>query len=261
MNFRRYPLSRCLICKWWFYFALLAPIRPLSSSAQSSPQLEPLTPAQLWQRLEFRITNVPAVANPFDPNLIRLDATFTLPSGRMMTVPGFWYQAYQRAITSGSEAVTATGSPEWRIRFTPPEPGAYSVSLMIQTNGQISGTATATTNFTVALAASPKRFGYVRSAANREYFETTDGQPLRLIGENVAWPGGRGTYDYDGWFASMQAAGENYARIWMCPWWLGLETDANSLTHYRLDHAWQLDYCPNRYSHQLAAWKLRRSMV
>jgi hypothetical protein len=39
---------------------------------------------------EFAIVNVPTAANPFDPDNIRLDATFTLPSGRLMVVPAFW---------------------------------------------------------------------------------------------------------------------------------------------------------------------------
>ncbi len=63
-----------------------------------------------------------------------------------------------------------------------------------------------------------------------------------MTGENVCWHGARGTYDYDDWFCAMQAAGENYARLWMCPWAFGVETDANSLNRYRLDRAWQLDY-------------------
>ena len=40
----------------------------------------------------------------------------------------------------------------------------------------------------------------------------------------------------------MQSAGENYARIWMCPWEFGIEATANSRTNYRLRPAWQLDY-------------------
>jgi hypothetical protein len=88
----------------------------------------------------------------------------------------------------------------------------------------------------------PAGSGYAKLGPGGQYLQTSDGQPLRLIGENVCWPGSRGTYDYDDWFNAMQAAGENYARIWMCPWAFGIETDANSLTHYRLDRAWQLDY-------------------
>jgi hypothetical protein len=228
-------------CGWRCSVTLLACLAAIPTSAQSPPPIEQLTSAALWQRLEFRINNVPAVTNPFDPDIIRLDAAFTLPSGQKISVPGFWYQGYQRGISGGSESLTTIGRSEWRVRFVPPEPGSYSISITIRTNGFISSAA-AETNFTVAALNPTNRFGYVRTASSGQYFETADGRPLGLIGENIGWPGGRGTYDYDSWFAALQAAGENYARVWMCPWWLGLETDANSLTHYRLDRAWQLDY-------------------
>jgi hypothetical protein len=50
--------------------------------AQSTPQIIQLNDGQLWQRVEFRITNVPAASNPFDPDIIRVDAAFALPSER-----------------------------------------------------------------------------------------------------------------------------------------------------------------------------------
>ena len=215
--------------------------KPPPAGTPTGPQISLLTPAQTWQRLEFRISNVPSATNQFDPDLIRLDAAITLPSGRTMVVPGFWYQAYQRSLSGGYEHLTAAGSAEWRVRFTPPEPGTYNLSLTIRTNGQVAGGAV-TTNF-IATAATPLgRTGYVRIGASKAYFETGDGQALRLIGENVCWPGNRGTYDYDTWFPALQAAGGNYARLWMCPWAFGLEADQNSLNRYHLDSAWQLDY-------------------
>lgn len=74
-------------------------------------------------------------------------------------------------------------------------------------------------------------------------FETSDGHPLRLIGENVDWiTTGLGTYQYDSWFPHMAAAGENYARLMMTPWSFGMETTTNTLTNYPLGPAWQLDY-------------------
>ncbi len=212
-----------------------------SLQAQSTPQLAPVVTPQLWQRAEFRVTGLPAVTNPFDPQVIQVDATFRSPSGRMATAPAFWYQAYQRALSGGSESLSTSGSPEWRVRFTPPEPGSYSVSASVLTNGQFCSTAPEIV-FQVASNALPARTGYARRAGSGQLFETGDGQALRLIGENACWPGSRGTYDYDTWFPAMQSAGENYARLWMCPWAFGIEADANSLTRYRLDRAWQLDY-------------------
>jgi hypothetical protein len=229
----------CCSRDWLVRIALLIGLGSSSVWSQTSPQLNQVSPAQLWQRLEFRIDNVPVVANPFDPDSIRVDARFSLPSGRSIMAPAFWFQDYQRSMVGGSESLAVSGSSGWRLRFVPSESGVYSLDLTIQTNGH--NYATVGTNFFVA-PQSLERFGYVRVAAGGQYFQTDDGRALPLIGENVGWPGAPGTYDYDSWFSALQQAGENYARVWMCPWWLGLETDRGSLNHYRLDRAWQLDY-------------------
>jgi hypothetical protein len=219
---------------------LLALFVSSSVWAQSGPQIIQLSPAQLWQRLEFGMTNVPSATNPFEPGLIALNGTFTLPSGRRMVVPAFWYQAYQRSLSGGYEMDTPVGPPGWRLRFTPPESGNYSLSLGVLTNGQPCGPP-AVTNFIVPAGPVPARNGYVGIAPGRQYFQTGDGQALRLTGENVCWYD-TGTFDYDTWFLSMQNGGENYARIWMCPWAFGIENTATSLTGYNLQSAWRLDY-------------------
>jgi Domain of unknown function (DUF5060) len=117
-------------------FAALLVFVPTRGFSQSVPQISQLTPPQLWQRLEFSIGNTPATANPFDPDVIRLDARFTLPSGGTMTVPAFWYQGYLRSLSGGYESDVQAGPPGWRLRFTPPETGSYTLSLNISTNGQ-----------------------------------------------------------------------------------------------------------------------------
>lgn len=209
-------------------------------SARADLGVIPLTAGQTWQRIEFRITGVPSVTNPFDADAFQLTGVFELPSGKTVQVPAFWHQDYQRRLSGGNEVLSAVGSGEWRLRFTPPEPGNYSVTVSAGTNGLPYGFPAAT-NFTV-VGSVPARSGYVRVNAGKQYFETGDGQALPLIGANVCWHGSRGTYDYDDWFAAMQTAGENYARLWMCPWAFGLETDATSLNRYHLGRAWQLDY-------------------
>ena len=210
-----------------------------SPSVTGPLQIIPLNTAQVWQRLEFQITNVPSASNPFDPAVIRLDATFTAPSGKTMAVPAFWYQPYTRSLSSGNEQDTISGPPQWRLRYTPREVGNYSLSLAIQTNNQ--PYATIVTNFTIVSNSAPARFGYVGIASNNQYFQTGDGQALPLNGENVAWAD-EGTYSYDSWFASMQNAGENFARVWMSSWCFGIENNPGTLTNYALAPAWQLDY-------------------
>jgi len=211
-----------------------------AGSAQAGFEVVRLNPAQPWQRVEFKITGVPVVANPFDPAIIRVEGVFVSPAGQTNSVPAFWYQGYQRRLSGGREVLSTVGAAEWRLRFTPLLSGDYTLTVAVLTNG-LPCESPATTNFTAA-GSTPARSGYVRTDASKQYFETSAGQALPLIGANVGWHGARGTYDYDDWFSAMQAAGENYARLWMCPWAFGIETDANSLNRYRLDRAWQLDY-------------------
>jgi hypothetical protein len=81
--------------RWaWFESALVANCLVFAAAAKADPEIIPVTSGPLWHRLEFEILNVPAAANPFDPDSIRLDVAFTLPSGRIVTVPAFWYQGY-----------------------------------------------------------------------------------------------------------------------------------------------------------------------
>ena len=211
------------------------------ASAQSSVPARATEHCPALAAARFRILGIPTVANPFDPDTIRVDGLFTSPSGQTVTVPAYWHQTYQRTLSGGNESLSKLGSPEWRLRYAPPALGSYSLTVTVRTNGQPCGLPAAT-NFTVSGSGPASGTGYVRADASRQHFQTGDGQPLRLIGENVCWPGSRGTFDYDDWFAAMQAAGENYARLWMCPWFFGIETDVRSLNNYQLDHAWQLDY-------------------
>jgi len=222
-----------MVCAFWIGCVF-------SISAVAQVGLTQLTAAQRWQRLEFSVTSVPVAANPFDPDVIRIDATFTMPSGRALTVPAFWYQAYQRTLSGGYEYDPPTGAPGWRLRFLPVEAGPYTVSVAVRTNDHPYGSPFQT-GFTVLTNAAPARSGYVGLAPGHQYFQTGDGQALRLIGENVGWYD-TGTYDYDTWFANMTNAGENYARIWMCPWAFGIEDTATSSVNYSLNPAWRLDY-------------------
>jgi hypothetical protein len=207
----------------------------------SPPVIVPPGAAQQWQKVEFVITNVPASVNPFDPEQVRLDATFTFPSGKQLMAPAFWSQDYRRALAGGTENDTPVGAAGWRLRFTPPEAGAYTLTLVTQTNHQTYG-APVVMQFAVSARTPPARFGYVSIGANQQYFQTGDGRALPLNGEDVAWPSSRGTYDYDTWFAAMQKAGENFGRIWMSPFGFGLEDTAGALDHYALGPAWELDY-------------------
>ena len=216
-------------------------VSTLTAIEVRSAELISLDLPRLWQRAEFRVDHAPAAANCFDPDQIRLDASFTPPSGRRLTVPAFWYQDYSRVLVHGAEILTPIGGPQWRIRFTPTEPGDYLLSVSIRTNGTPAG-GPAELHFQVPADAPSGQHGFVRIGPDKRYFQTSDGRPLRLVGQNVCWSDTHGTFDYDAWFGAMRSAGENFGRLWMSPWFLGLEHKPGTLNHYDLQGAWQLDY-------------------
>jgi len=212
----------------------------LMASACGAVSLMQLTPAEAGRLVEFRGEGVPSVANPFDDEVIRVDATFVGPDGPTWVVPAFWYQGYSRRLSNGAELLTAQGAAEWRVRFTPAMTGAFRATLTAVLNGEPPETSPLLTFPVSAPAASAS--GFVKVATNRQHFCFADGRPLPLVGHCVCWPHARGTYDYDDWLGAMQQVGENYTRLWMAPWAFGIEAETNTLTRFRLDRAWQLDY-------------------
>ena len=206
-----------------------------------TPEIVTLGTPQLWQRAEFQVDHAPAATNCFDPDLIRLDATFTPPSGHSLTVPAFWYQDYSRARERRRSA-----HPDGRTTMADPvhADGTRQLHINVERPDQryAGGQAGRYAHFNVSASAPSGQRGYVRVAPDKRYFEMSDGRPLRLIGQNVCWAGNLGTYDYDTWFGGMKGAGENFARLWLAPWFMGLEHKTGTLNHYDLQGAWQLDY-------------------
>jgi hypothetical protein len=213
----------------------------LTAPAGAVPSVVPTGVFHPWAKAEFRIDGVPVAENNFDPDQIAIDATITSPSGRALTVPAFWYQDFSRSMERGAESVAPLGPPRWLLRYTPTEPGEFRLVLRWRLAGLLAPDA-ADSAFTVVPGSSQGRTGWVRVGPDHRYFETSDGRPLRFIGANVCWPEGGGTYDYDRWFGRMADAGENYARLWLCPWWAGIEHKPGTLNRYPLADAWRLDH-------------------
>lgn len=203
-------------------------------------ELTILREAGCYEVMEFGLSGAPAASRPFDPDAIRIDAAFTLPSGREIRVPAFWFQDYEATQPNGREVLRPRGEPGWRIRFTPRNAGAYQVQVEVRIPGEPVRSGEPL-RFIVADPAEGPRPGFPRLAAHGRYFETDDGEPVPLVGHCVCWHHEGGTADYRQWFASMAEARENYTRLWMAPWAFGIETDPGAGTNYRLDRAWQLD--------------------
>jgi hypothetical protein len=184
-----------------------------------------------WKRVDLRVDLDGSYGTPFDPDEIAVDALFGLPSGKTLSVPAFLYQVFQPGAAANAAAVE-TAPPEWRVRFTPTEPGAYSVRVHVRDH---SGQATSQPVSFTATAASGH--GYVRvSKRDPHYFEFDDGAPFFLIGENMV---NGSQANFERWMGKLAANGGNFVRLWIGSREFALER--GQVGEYRLDDAWRLD--------------------
>jgi len=230
--------------------------------ASASPRL--LTPdVKQFERVELELASPVKPTNPFDPTQATVNATISLPSGKVLTVPAFWFQDFTRDIANPDasgvdrvERLTPVGLPAWRIRFSSSEAGRHTVVTQWTIDGQSGKTAP------LAMQILPgNRAGFVRtSPRNPHYLEHATGEPFFAIGENLCMYEKReGTYYYDRLLAKLASHGANYVRLWQEYYvpqdpsivaspgdgsfsGFPLETHATGLGRYDLASAWRLDH-------------------
>ncbi len=220
--------------------------------------------------------------NPFDPNLITLDATVTQPSGKTLRVPGFWFQDYKRSLkdaeAKGSarvEVLDAVGKPEWRVRFSSGEIGTHRVELELKDAAGIRKSAPVEINIIKSAHTGPIRI----STRNKMYLEDASGRSFFPIGQNLCMsPDREGTYYYDRILPKLAANGANYVRLWQEYMVQGatnqepspnngsntgfpLETVMTGMGKYDLECAWKLDTVADICEKHGVYWQLCFEMV
>lgn len=170
------------------FYGLLLLFIPLAANAQS------LVPR--YAKFEASWTLPNQTGNPFDPADNAVDAVFTGPHGLTVTQPAFW------------------DGDRWRVRYAPTATGAYS--LRVVRNGHAAvPVGLAPSQFRCVASQNP---GFVRrdpKAAQRLVFD--NGETYYPHGMDAAWLGAE-QVSYDPAFTQMQAAGMNWARVWMNHW-------------------------------------------
>lgn len=236
---------------------------PRITRIQSDPGQVPV-----FERFELSFLLDRDFRNPFDTEEIDIQATFIAPAGIRKTIPAFYFQDYDRHEVKQFcrehrenelfETLTPKGTAHWKVRFTPTVPGNYQYFLTV--NGRRAWPAEGEAAFTAAPSNTP---GFVRVAKDRQYFEHSTGQFYYPIGHNLRSPTDnrndeaykgrftqewhRGTFLFDDYFKKMKENDCNWARVWQCSWWMGLEwTRAwpgfHGIGRYNMESAWRLDY-------------------
>jgi hypothetical protein len=196
--------------------------------------------------------------NPYDPESADVVAEVEGPGGAKREYPAYWEEPMAIGWAGGAETVTPAGAGSWHWRFMPTAEGSWRWRLRARVKWRdvvkeaFTDWAEATVGSPATDAMPPVRV----SQRDPAWFETMDGAFFYPIGMNLRSPGdGRqnpllsqlprqqpgdandiqrplsqsadwerlGTRAYERWMPRMRANGFNWARVWMCPWWCGLE--------------------------------------
>lgn len=198
-----------------------------------------------YGRIEIRFGDSWKVENPDDPRQADVTGIFTSPSGREWRMPGFLYRDFER----DGDRIVPRGQPEWRVRFTPEEPGRWKASLRATVGGETY--AANAGNFEVTKAAAR---GFLRrSKANPLAFEFENGAPLIAIGSNI-FPqtaigrpvGSRRAADVIRYLEHEAAAGATFCRLRVDSWFIPIELTSDKISGYE---------GPGRY-HPQSCWEV-----
>ena len=166
-------------------------------SVQPLGKLEQLS---TFQRVEFRVELDTKYDNPFDPDEIAVDASFTGPEKRHVVAPAFWMKT--------------RGQPEsayFCVRFAPSAPGAWTMTVRAKDKRAVQESAALQFNV-----APGKSRGFVRRVPdNPRYFQFDSGDAFFMVGLNLAWARDGNAALYEQWFRELSSVGGNFARVWM----------------------------------------------
>jgi hypothetical protein len=218
-------------------------------------------PVPQYEKFEaiFRVNRV--FANPYDPTEVEATLIVEGPDGREVRHPAFFYEPWRLVRRDGRETVAREKEePSWRARFAPWQVGRHRWRLRLRAGSE---TAETQGRFECVPGRAP---GFVRvSERDPRYFEFSGGDFFFPLGHNLRSPGDEraakqgaavaanarraealGVQVYDQWFRKMREHGQNFGRVWLAPWWLGLEWNEehagyHGLGYYHQGNAARLD--------------------
>ncbi|MDP8245673.1 MAG: DUF5060 domain-containing protein [Candidatus Hinthialibacter antarcticus] len=158
--------------------------------------------------------------NPFDSDIVKVDATITAEFGETFLVPCFY-----------------TKDNQWGLRYAASEPGTYQYKINAVQDGAARELASG--EFTIEPS---DEQGFIRVGESGRYFVYDNGDSYFPLGENMGWVS-RSLSDWTGYLDECHAAKINWIRIWMVSWgytelvWSPQGGRYHGLDAYDLDNA------------------------
>ncbi|MGI4759630.1 MAG: DUF5060 domain-containing protein [Janthinobacterium lividum] len=237
---------------------------PAAAQVAAVRTVAPVTtaPVARYSKFEAAASLTKEFANPYDPAAIDVEVTFTSPSRKRYRVYAYYHVPYTRDKTGWHQAPTAT---PWRVRFSPNEAGRWRYAFRV-TDKTTGRRATRTTSSKYEFDCVPSAaHGFLRVAANKRYWEFSDGTSFMGISEDIRssfnpaktaactpdstqlCPDGKPCFtlltrpQQQAWMGDFHAQGGNLVRLWLEPYSYEFEWDSLGRYGARQNRASELD--------------------
>ncbi|MCU0468886.1 MAG: chitobiase/beta-hexosaminidase C-terminal domain-containing protein [Arcicella sp.] len=154
--------------------------------------------------------------NPYDPDVVKVDAEVTSSSGSIYMVPCFYFipTTYTASSPTFWNGTLNNSGATWMLRLAPTSAtaGTYSVRIKVtEAGGAITFSSPST--FTMTLGS---RKGFVRlNTTNNQFMKFDNGMPYNPVGYNVCWNDGRATEFFNQYMNNQQPNAVNWTRYWL----------------------------------------------
>ncbi len=217
------------------------------------------SPVAKFKKLELGVQLASTYTNPYDPEIVSVEAVFTSPAGEIYYINGFYYKDYAR-LDMFPYWVENPTSYSWRVRFSPNENGMWSYYVRLVVGGVVTDVSASST----FLCVNSHKPGYLKVSPNNRYLEFSNGASFFGIAEDLFAYNGQGFSTgcipgpcsdptdypcytnyafekYKEWIPNFANNGGNLVRIWMEPFNYELEWETLGNYDSRQYRAFDLD--------------------
>lgn len=190
--------------------------------------------------------------NPYDPEDISIEATFTSKSGTVITIYGFYYVEFNRNLKGGDKWQISRTSHPWRVRFAPNELGTWTCRLVVRIpdlkmNLELD-------NCLEINCIPSENQGYLEIGNDKRHLRYSGTKAsFFAIGQNIAWPleraenwetGRVSAQKFSEFNSAIQDLGDNsgnYFRFILATWGHAIEWETLGNYYPRMSRAWEID--------------------
>lgn len=208
------------------------------------------------QRWALHLRPTPYPADPFDPQIFRVELEVSEPDGTRRRFAGFHDQPVQRHDQGNREIFTAVGAPRFSVRFRPRMAGVHHLRLLTASHGG----SERVSELADLLVSGSGGDGITRIDREDPRFFSVDGRFIWPLGHNLhstydtrsvgclrsKLTVDRGSFVREVLLERLAANGGTGCETWLSAWNLGLEWNPqwpgyHGIGRYHEGHAWAFD--------------------